>query len=170
MISNPDFKGQFDYAPYREFEVASAASQTSCLATGCGISSLLTPLPSNSTCKLTSPLGYNSEDPDTHGLMLVLLLLVVTGHWLQMPPVKRVSPLYFSPGNVKNSVRHAHHDAPVPIGFLAIPKSISSIVRSLCFLTSFQAHGRWTSQLFHLVPVPTNARVTQVILSSSNYS
>ena len=33
-------------------------------------------------------------------------------------------PLYFSPGNVKNSVRRAHRDALVPIGFLAIPKSI----------------------------------------------
>jgi len=32
-------------------------------------------------------------------------------------------PLYISPGNVKNSVRRAHCDALVPIGFLAIPKS-----------------------------------------------
>lgn len=32
-------------------------------------------------------------------------------------------PLYLSPGNVKNSVRRAHCDALIPIGFLAIPKS-----------------------------------------------
>jgi hypothetical protein len=32
-------------------------------------------------------------------------------------------PLYLSPGNVKNTVRRAHRDALVPIGFLAIPKS-----------------------------------------------
>ena len=32
-------------------------------------------------------------------------------------------PLYISPGNVRNSVRRAHCDALVPIGFLAIPKS-----------------------------------------------
>jgi hypothetical protein len=32
-------------------------------------------------------------------------------------------PLYISPGNVKNSVRRAHCNALVLIGFLAIPKS-----------------------------------------------
>ena len=32
-------------------------------------------------------------------------------------------PLYLSLGNVKNSVRRAHCDALIPIGFLAIPKS-----------------------------------------------
>ena len=32
-------------------------------------------------------------------------------------------PLYISPGNVKGSVRRAHCDAVIPIGFLAIPKS-----------------------------------------------
>lgn len=37
-------------------------------------------------------------------------------------------PLYFSPGNIKNSARRAHRDALVPIGFLAIPKSICSTV------------------------------------------
>ena len=33
-------------------------------------------------------------------------------------------PLYISPGNVKNSVRRAHRDSLVLIGFLAIPKSM----------------------------------------------
>ena len=32
-------------------------------------------------------------------------------------------PLYLSVGNVQNNVRHAHQDALVLIGFLAIPKS-----------------------------------------------
>ena len=32
--------------------------------------------------------------------------------------------LYISPGNVKNSIHHAHHDALIPIGFLAILKSM----------------------------------------------
>jgi len=36
-------------------------------------------------------------------------------------------PLYISPGNVKNSIRRAHCDALIPIGFLAIPKSKSFI-------------------------------------------
>jgi len=66
-----------------------------------------------------------SEDPDTHGSMVVPLLLGsdktlasnATGQ-------NEFHPLYFSPGNVKNSVRRAHCNALVPIGFLAIPKSI----------------------------------------------
>lgn len=32
-------------------------------------------------------------------------------------------PLYLSPGNIKNSLRRAHRDTVIPIGFLAIPKS-----------------------------------------------
>ena len=32
-------------------------------------------------------------------------------------------PLYLSIGNVRNAVRHAHCNAVIPIGFLAIPKS-----------------------------------------------
>lgn len=52
-------------------------------------------------------------------------------------------PLYFSPGNVKNSVRRAHCDALVPIGFLAIPKSIPSLLRRLIgFSYNLQAHER----------------------------
>ena len=32
-------------------------------------------------------------------------------------------PLYFSIGNIHNTAQHAHGNAVVPIGFLAIPKS-----------------------------------------------
>jgi len=32
-------------------------------------------------------------------------------------------PLYLSVGNVRNTTRHAHSDAVVLIGFLAMPKS-----------------------------------------------
>ena len=38
-------------------------------------------------------------------------------------------PLYISPGNVKSSVRRAHRDSVIPIGFLVIPKS-------MCFSSS----------------------------------
>lgn len=33
-------------------------------------------------------------------------------------------PLYLSIGNVRNPVRRAHRNAVIPIGFLAIPKSM----------------------------------------------
>ena len=36
MISNPDCKGQFDYAPYREFEDGTRPGQMLCLVIGCG--------------------------------------------------------------------------------------------------------------------------------------
>jgi len=52
-------------------------------------------------------------------------------------------PLYFSPGNIKNSVRRAHRDALVPIGFLAIPKSIFLVLECLdIFPYNLQAHGK----------------------------
>jgi hypothetical protein len=41
---------------------------------------------------------------------------VATGH-------VEYHPLYFSIGNVHNTIRRAHRNAVVPIGFLAIPKS-----------------------------------------------
>ena len=76
------------------------------------------------------------EDPDTHGSMIVPLILGsdktlasnATGQ-------SEFHPLYFSPGNIKNSVRRAHRDAVVPIGFLAIPKSIFLSSHSKSFLT-----------------------------------
>lgn len=51
-------------------------------------------------------------------------------------------PLYLSPGNVKNSVRRAHCDALVPIGFLAIPKSIPILGYSAVPSHNLQAHER----------------------------
>ena len=40
---------------------------------------------------------------------------VVTGH-------VKYHPLYLSVGGVHNPVHHAHRNAVIPIGFLAIPK------------------------------------------------
>jgi len=42
---------------------------------------------------------------------------VVTGHI-------EYHPLYLSIGNVHNTIWHAHRNTVVPIGFLAIPKSM----------------------------------------------
>ena len=68
-----------------------------------------------------------ANDPLTHGAMFVPVVLgsdkttvsVATGqhdYW----------PLYLSIGNVHNHVRRAHRDAVAVIGFLAVPKSMSS--------------------------------------------
>ena len=60
-------------------------------------------------------------------------------------------PLYFSPGNIKNATRRAHRDAVVPIGFLAIPKSIPSALS--VHIPSYSIPGTRkdaTSSLFRL--------------------
>lgn len=106
-------------------------------------------IPVRAPLNLLCPQDIIGEDPATHGSMMVPLLLGsdktlasnATGQ-------NEFHPLYFSPGNVKNSVRRAHCDALVPIGFLAIPKSISHVLR--CLLVSshhVQVHGRM--QLAH---------------------
>jgi Plavaka transposase len=46
---------------------------------------------------------------------------VATGH-------VEYHPLYLSIGNLHNTVRRAHRNGVIPIAFLAIPKSMSSIV------------------------------------------
>ncbi|TFK84482.1 hypothetical protein K466DRAFT_496496 [Polyporus arcularius HHB13444] len=65
-----------------------------------------------------------AQDPATHGAMFVPFNLaadkttvsVATGN-------QEFHPLYFMAGNVTNEMRRAHHDAVVPLAFLAIPKS-----------------------------------------------
>jgi len=65
-----------------------------------------------------------AENPRTHGSTFVPIILgsdkttvsVATGN-------NEYYPLYMSIGNIHNTVRRAHHDAVVVIGFLAIPKS-----------------------------------------------
>ena len=76
-------------------------------------------------------------------------------------------PLYFSPGNIKNPTRRAHRDALVPIGFLAIPKSISSIIHIQHFLTLFPGTRKdGTSTLFRLFRRQLLHESLSVILAS----
>lgn len=65
------------------------------------------------------------DDPDTEGATYCPIILgsdkttvsVATGH-------VEYHPLYMSIGNVHNSIRCAHRNAVIPIGFLAIPKCL----------------------------------------------
>jgi hypothetical protein len=124
IISNPDFDGQFDYAPYTEFEDEKQrwtdlmsgkwAWKQAVGSVRIFFHSLLIP-------------GQDiiSTDPGTHGAMMVPVVLGsdktlasnATGQ-------NEFHPLYLSLGNVKNSIRRAHRDALIPIGFFAIPKSM----------------------------------------------
>jgi hypothetical protein len=66
-----------------------------------------------------------NNDPSTEGAMYCPIILgadkttvsVATGH-------VEYHPLYFSVGGIHNTVRRGHRNAVVPIGFLAIPKSM----------------------------------------------
>ena len=65
------------------------------------------------------------DNPDTEGAMYCPIILgsdkttvsVATGN-------VEYHPLYMSIGNVHNSIRCAHCNAVIPIGFLAIPKCL----------------------------------------------
>ena len=75
-------------------------------------------------------------------------------------------PLYFSPGNVKNSVRRAHRDALVPIGFLAIPKStFSTLWFIICSHRISGTRKDGTSALFRLFRRQLLHESLRVILS-----
>jgi Plavaka transposase len=66
-----------------------------------------------------------SQDPTTHGSMLVPIILgsdkttvsVATGQ-------NEYYPLYISIGSIHNNIRRAHRGAVALIAFLAIPKSL----------------------------------------------
>ena len=83
-----------------------------------------------------------SQDPATHGAMLVPVVLgsnkttvsVATGQ-------NKYYPLYLSIGNVCNNIRRAHRNAVVVLGFLAIPKSKCVLFQHSCHANSFQ----WTN-------------------------
>ena len=75
-------------------------------------------------------------------------------------------PLYFSPGNVKNSICCAHRDALVPIGFLAIPKSMfSALWYPICFHRISGTRKDGTSALFRLFRRQLMHESLRVILS-----
>ncbi|KAF7978992.1 hypothetical protein HWV62_44259 [Athelia sp. TMB] len=109
LLANPDYDGQFDYAPYVQLD-DSGQRQWSDFMSG------------NLAWRHSDTI-FNS-DPETEGAMPCFVVLgadkttvsVATGH-------VEYHPLYLSIGNVHNSVRRAHRNAVVPIGFLAIPKA-----------------------------------------------
>ena len=80
-----------------------------------------------------------SEDPQMHGAMLIPIILssdkttvsVATGH-------NEYYPLYLSIGNVRNSVRHAHHNVLALVAFLAIPCSKSDYLVALTAILQAQ--------------------------------
>ncbi|KAF8799694.1 hypothetical protein BYT27DRAFT_7227703 [Phlegmacium glaucopus] len=109
MLNNPDFAGQFDYAPCIDLDKAGQRRWNEFMS-------------GNFSWRHATEI-YEADET-TEGTMYCPVILgadkttvsVATGH-------VKYHPLYLSIGNVHNTVRRAHRNAVVPIGFLAIPKS-----------------------------------------------
>ncbi|KAG1726712.1 uncharacterized protein EDB91DRAFT_1239616 [Suillus paluster] len=128
MLANPTYKGEIDYALFREYDT------------------------SDNTCRWKDFMSGDwawqqaddiSNDHNTHGSMFIPIILgsdkttvsVGTGN-------NEYYPLYASIGNVHNNVQRAHRDALVVIGFLSIPKTNRKYTHDDTFRT-------FRRQLFH---------------------
>ena len=108
LLANRDFNGEFDYAPFREFDATKRRRYRDFMSGDWA----------------WNEADIIAQDPGTHGAMLVPLILgsdkttvsVATGQ-------TEFYPLYLSIGNVRNNIQCAHRNAVVLLGFLAIPKS-----------------------------------------------
>ncbi|KAI0043309.1 hypothetical protein FA95DRAFT_1498828 [Auriscalpium vulgare] len=107
MAGSPDFNGKWESRPYQEYRN--------------GQRHLANLMSGNWAFRQADKVA---EDPNTHGAMLVPVILgadkttvsVATGN-------TEFHPLYASPGNITNELRRAHRDGVLPIAFLAIPKT-----------------------------------------------
>lgn len=108
MLANPDFDGEIDYVPYRDFDVDGHREWKDFMSGDWAYKQA----------------DIIAKDPMTHGSVFVPVILgsdkttvsVATGQ-------TDYYPLYASIGNVRNNVRRAHRNAVAVVGFLAIPKS-----------------------------------------------
>ncbi|KAF9522541.1 hypothetical protein CPB83DRAFT_917238, partial [Crepidotus variabilis] len=128
FLENPDFNGEIDTTPLREFDENGQRRWKDMMS-------------GNWVWRQADKIY--AEDPSTEGAMFVPLILgsdkttvsVATGQ-------NEYYPLYISIGNFHNNVRRAHRESVIPIGFLAIPKGERKDDSSREFL-------QFCRQLFH---------------------
>ena len=133
MLANPDFMNEFDPAVYIELD-AEGGQQRSDFMSGnfAWRQSVCLFLLDFVICEVRLTLSglfkdiiYEEDPVNNDSCMFVLIVLgsdkttvsVGTGDI-------EYHPLYFSLGPLHNSVRRAHRNTLIPIGFLAIPKSM----------------------------------------------
>ncbi|KAF8269034.1 hypothetical protein EI94DRAFT_1829142, partial [Lactarius quietus] len=127
LLVNWDFDGEFDYMPFQEFDTWKRRRWRDFM---------------NGDWAWKEA-NIIANDPDTHGLLLVPIILgsdkttvsVATGQ-------NEYYPLYLSIGNIHNNVHHAHQNAVVLLGLLAIPKTNKRH-------TDNCEYHRFCHQLFH---------------------
>ncbi|KAG1838971.1 hypothetical protein F4604DRAFT_1691443 [Suillus subluteus] len=128
MLANPTYKGEIDYAPFREYDSLNDTRRWKDLM---------------SRDWAWQQADEISKDPNTHGSTFVPIILSSDKTTVSMGTGNnKYYPLYASIGNVHNNVRRAHHDALVIIGFLSIPKTDRKNAKT----ESFHIFRR---QLFH---------------------
>ncbi|KAF7983491.1 hypothetical protein HWV62_21806 [Athelia sp. TMB] len=128
LLANPDFDNQFDYTPYVELDKQGNRRWSDFMS-------------GNFAWRHST--SIYEEDNTTLGAMYCGVIAgadkttvsVATGH-------VEYHPLYLSISNVHNSVRRAHRNAVVPIGFLAIPKSDRKYDKDVAF-------RKFRRQLYH---------------------
>ncbi|KAG5634585.1 hypothetical protein H0H81_001453 [Sphagnurus paluster] len=119
MLENPDYRGQFNYAPYLRRDSNGQRTWSDFMS-------------GNFVWKhVDAIMAENINNQDAMYCPIILgsdktTVSVATGH-------VEYHPLYMSLCNVHNSVRRAHRNAVVPIGFLAIPKSMFNTLMSKHF-------------------------------------
>lgn len=125
LLSNPDFNGEFDYAPVQEYDSKGRHRFQNFMSGDWAWKQVVSIYIWFSISFLTFCLqDLIAKDPGTHGSMFVPVVLgsdkttvsVATGH-------NEYWPVYMSIGNIHNNVRRAHRNGVVLLGFLAIPAS-----------------------------------------------
>ena len=124
ILGNLSFSNEIDLRPFEEYSTEDQTRQYKDFMSGewaweQAVRHILTPLTWISQIQ-----DIISEDESMHGSTFVPIILgsnkttvsVATGN-------NEYYPLYMSVGNVHNNIRHAHREALILIGFLAIPKS-----------------------------------------------
>ncbi|KII90591.1 hypothetical protein PLICRDRAFT_106965 [Plicaturopsis crispa FD-325 SS-3] len=127
MLDNPDFDGEIDFGPYRDFDKD-------------GKRVLKDFMSGDWSWRQADKIA---EDPANDGAAFVPVILgsdkttvsVATGQ-------NEYYPLYLSPANLHNNVRRSHRNSVIPIGFLAIPKAERKYDNDLAF-------RKFRRQLFH---------------------
>ncbi|KAI5984035.1 hypothetical protein EDD15DRAFT_2390543 [Pisolithus albus] len=128
MLSNTEFDGEIDYAPYRDFTAGDKKRRYENFMSG-------------DWAWLQA--DEIARDPSTHGATFVPIILgsdkmtvsVATGqndYW----------PVYLSIGNIHNNVRRTHCNGVELLSFLAIPKAAKKYTDDPTF-------RRFKKQLFH---------------------
>ncbi|EGO27012.1 hypothetical protein SERLADRAFT_436843 [Serpula lacrymans var. lacrymans S7.9] len=108
ILENPEFKNEVDYTPLREFDHDGKQKWRNFMS-------------GSWAWKQADKIA---EDPQTHGSMLVPVILGSDKTTVSVATRQnKYYPLYLSIGNIHNNVRCAHKNGVVLVGCLAIPKT-----------------------------------------------